>query len=362
MKVLILTETAKPTSGWGRIVDELVKRYHEQGIETIILTEDSSGDAGVLKNSLASLKSTIFNSFKVRRYVKECDLVHALDCYPYGLIAALATLGTGKKFVMTAIGTYAVMPLENKKLRPFMKWALRRAATIMPIVHYTTDQISKRVSGLPPIQRVLLGVDVNRFQFSAINKEANPPFFLSVGALKKRRGNHFVLPALAILKKDFPNVQYRVVGDQSDAGYVEHLRSEIKRLDLEQNVFLLGKVSEEELLDLYQTCFSFIGVPDNTATNFAGFHLVYLEANAMGKPVIAGEGYGTEETLYASENGFLVNPADPDSIAAAMKKIISNKELREFMHKRSRDIANSLTWDKTATEYISIYKHILKNK
>lgn len=362
MKILLLTETAKPTSGWGRIVDELVKRYRAQGIETIILTEDGSGTAGVLSNSLASLKSALLNSWKVRRYVKECDLVHALDCYPYGLIAALATWGTKKKFVMTAIGTYAIMPLTNRKLRPFMVWAMRRAAKIMPIVNYTAQEMSKRVTGLPPLERVLLGVDTERFHFSAINQETEPPFFLSVGALKKRRGNHFVLPALALVKKDFPNVEYRVVGDQSDAGYLAFLKSEIKRLGLETNVFLLGKVPEDTLLNLYQTCCAFIGVPDNTATNFAGFHLVYLEANAMGKPVIAGSGYGTEETIWEGQNGFLVKPSDPASIAAAMKKILSSRELRDYTHGRARAIATEFTWDKTAAEYIKVYKEVLGNK
>src|SRR3989339_679758 len=198
MKVLLLTETTKPTSGWGRVVDELIKHYHAAGIETIILTEDGSGDDGILKNSLASLKSALINSLKTRRYVKKCDIVHALDCYPYGLIAALATLGTKKRFVMTAIGTYAIMPLENPKLKPLMTWAYRRAAKIMSITNYTTQEISKRVSKLPPIQRVLLGVDANRFHFNDENIEAPVPFFLSVGALKKRRGNHFKL---------LPNVQ-----------------------------------------------------------------------------------------------------------------------------------------------------------
>jgi phosphatidylinositol alpha-1,6-mannosyltransferase len=360
MKVLLLTETAKPTSGWGRIVDELIKHYHTAGIETVILTEDGSGDGAILKNSLASLKSSLINSLKVRRYIKKCDIVHALDCYPYGLIAALATWGTKKRFVMTAIGTYAIMPLENPKLKPFMTWAYRRAAKIMPIVDYTTREISKRVSKLPPIQRVLLGVDVNRFHFSVENMEAATPFFLSVGALKKRRGNHFILPALALVKKDFPNIEYNIVGDPSDKAYVSHLNSEIKRLDLEKNVHILGKVPEETLLNLYQTCSAFVGVPDNTATNFAGFHLVYLEANAMGKPVIAGEGYGTEETLFEGENGFLVKPNNPESIASAMKKILSNQEMRNYMHHRSREIATTLTWEKTAAEYIEIYKQVLK--
>lgn len=360
-RILFLTETMNPTSGWGRIADEISRRLPDHGFEPVVLTEDSSGYLGkpLLRNSLASLKSTLLNSWGVRPYAKDAVLVHALDAYPYGIIGALATLGTRVPLVMTTVGTYAIMPLENKKIRPFMLWAFRRAKMLFPIVNFTIAEIAKRASGLPPQKRVLLGVDPSRFQLAPITPGAAAPILLSVGALKKRKGYHYVIPALAIVKKTCPLIRYCIVGDTSDTAYIDFLKGEIKKYGVEQNVQILGKIPEGEVLDLYGRCLAFVLIPENHPTNFAGFHLTYLEANAMGKPVIGAKGYGSEEAVQEGRTGFLITPEKPEEIAAVIGRLIVEPVLRAELREYSRAWAEELTWDKTVAQYAAYYRAIL---
>ncbi len=365
-RILLLTQTRKPTSGWGRIADELSKRLIARGYEPIVATEDESSlncPPYLLKNTLASFKSTVRASFKIRKLAKSCDLVHALDAYPYGIIGAAATIGLRKPLAITAIGTYAIMPLESRKLRPFMTWAYRRTNIILPIVNFTTQELQKRVTRLPRMERVLLGVDASQFTPVSVNKRATEqPYFLSVGALKKRRGCHVALPALAIVKEKHPNVQYILVGDNSDQKYVDFLQSEIKKYHLENNVQIKGFMDPVAVRQLYEECTAFLLIPQNSPTNFAGFHLVYLEANAMGKPVIGSEGYGSEETVINGKNGFLVSPHDPAALAVVLDKLLSDPVLIEQLAKGSREMAESLSWDKTVDAYCRYYEELLVSK
>ncbi len=365
-RILLLTQTTKPTSGWGRIADELSRRLVSRGYEPVIATEDDSSincPPYLLKNALPSLKSALQAGYRIRSLVKNCDLIHALDAYPYGLIGALANIGINKPLAITAIGTYAIMPLESRKLRPFMVWAYRRATIILPIVNFTMQELRKKVTHLPRLERVLLGVDASQFTPIILAKRATDrPYFLSVGALKKRRGCHVAFPALALLKVRHPNVQYILAGDDSDHNYVNFLRSEIVKYHLEDIVVIKGFTPPDEVRRLYEQCTAFVLIPENSPTNFAGFHLVYLEANAMGKPVVGAKGYGSEETVIDGKNGFLVSPHDPAGLAEILNRLLTDDNLLSQLAHGSREMAESLSWDKTVDAYCGYYTEILMQK
>lgn len=366
-KILFLIETVRPTSGWGRVASELGIRLRKYDIEPFFLTEDDSGDLGKerpLKNSLASLKSTLLNVWKVRKYVKQCDLIHSLDVYPYGLIAALANVGINKPFVTTAIATYSIMPLENKKLRTFVMWTYHKVDRIFPITNYLMGEIGKRVKKLPPMERVLLGVDANKFSVKEKTNifDIKHPYLLTVGALKVRRGHHFVLPALVKVKKKYPNIKYIIAGDCSNTGYVNFLKKTIKELDLEDNVEICGMVSENEMLQLYQNCLAFVLISENSPTYFASFHLVQLEAYGFSKPVISAEGYGADEVVIEGKTGYLVDPNDSGVIAERIIGLLDDTELTKKLGEQANEFARELSWDKMAEGYVKGYEKVFEEK
>lgn len=364
MRIAFLTQTLLTSSGWGRFSFELIERLRSRGVTTEVFTEEASGFPGeqaLLSGAFRSRASLLRAVFRVRPFLKNCDIVHALDSYPYGLIGALGTLGRNIPLVISPIATHAILPLEQAKLRPFMRWTYRRAAHLAPITNYTLEEIKKRVTDLPPMERILLGVDDNAFQVGTVQSATVPtvPYFLSVGAVKKRKGYHLVLPALSLLKVRYPQCKYIIVGDRSDQSYEKFLRGQIALYGLESMVDIRGQVSEDELRALYQGCLAFVLIPENSPTYFAGFHLVYLEANALGKPVVGGAGYGAEEIIQDGVNGFLVPPHDAGATAAVLEKFLGDPLLSSGMAARCRSAAAALSWDKTVDQYEAVYRRVL---
>lgn len=364
MHVVFLTQTMNVHSGWGRYAFETVTRVRKRGMTTTALVEEPSGDDQehvLLAGAVSSLPRALKSVTAVRSFIKKADVIHALDAYPYGLIAALANVGINKPLIMSAVATYAIYPLVNRKLRPLMKWAYRRADIITPITNYTGEKIRELVTALPTLERVMLGVDAN--DFCIVEKPTNnedKPYLLSVGALKKRKGYHFVIPALAELKKDFPSLKYIIVGDNSDQSYVSFLQELMIKYGVAGMVEIRGSVKENELRALYADCEAFVLIPENSRTNFAGFHLVFLEANALGKPVISGQGFGAEEVIENGGNGFLVPPGDTVALVKCLRSLLADESLQRQMRLNSRSFAVNHDWEKTVTDYLSLYHKICK--
>jgi len=103
MKICYLTHNTDSKSGWGRYAHDLIDGIKKSGHDVVILEEEVWG-IGIFLSAI-----------KARKYIKKCDVIHALDVYPYGVIACLANLFLGKKLVITAQGTYSIAPLYNIK-------------------------------------------------------------------------------------------------------------------------------------------------------------------------------------------------------------------------------------------------------
>jgi hypothetical protein len=103
MNLLFLVHSRSNNTGWGRYADDLISGLEGAGHNITVIEEEVWG--------LAIFKSAI----KARKYIKNCDIIHAIDVYPYGVIAYFANLFLGKKLVISAQGTYAIAPLYNFK-------------------------------------------------------------------------------------------------------------------------------------------------------------------------------------------------------------------------------------------------------
>ncbi|KKT40781.1 MAG: hypothetical protein UW30_C0018G0001 [Candidatus Giovannonibacteria bacterium GW2011_GWA2_44_13b] len=91
----------------------------------------------LLTNSAAILK----NFFRIRKIFKECDVIHAMDTYPYGIIAALASLGLGKKIIITAVGSGSIIPLYSKIFFLPSVFSCKRADAIVAISNTSSTPI-----------------------------------------------------------------------------------------------------------------------------------------------------------------------------------------------------------------------------
>jgi len=96
-------------------------------------------------------------------------------------------------------------------------------------------------------------------------------------------------------------------------------------------------------------CDVFIMPARNENGDYEGFGIVYLEANVMGKPVIAGRSGGVEEAVINNYNGLLVDPLDPKDIAAKIIALMNNPDWRAKLGAQGRYRAiEECSWDSRA--------------
>ncbi len=74
--------------------------------------------------------------------------------------------------------------------------------------------------------------------------------------------------------------------------------------------------------------------------------MIFLEAQAVGRPVVAGDSGGSPETLVPGETGVLVDGDDPDSVVAAIVDLLADRERARTMGAAGRDfVVGHFDWD-----------------
>ena len=164
----------------------------------------------------------------------------------------------------------------------------------------------------------------------ARQSSAGPLRILFVGNLIARKGLHYLIDALSRL----PSADWRldVVGDDAvDSAYAGAVRRQIDAGGLKGNIRLHGRVSDGELAQQYSVA-HLLAVP-----SYEGFGIVYLEAMAFGLPVLAGVHGGAGEIVDHGVNGFLVEPADVDGIAARLSAAAGDRERLALLGRNARE-------------------------
>jgi len=219
---------------------------------------------------------------------------------------------------------------------PALQKALKSADRILAVSNYTRDRLIEEQS-LDPSRISLLPntFDVSRFQIAAkpqyllerYQLTPEQPVILTVARLdntERYKGYDQVLQALPTIRQTIPNVHYLIVGKGSDRDRIEKL---ITSLNLQDNVTLAGFIPDEELNDHYN-----LGDVFAMPSKGEGFGIVYLEALACGKPVLAGNCDGAIDALCNGELGILVNPDDLDAIALNLIAILQGFHNHPLMY------------------------------
>lgn len=351
MKICFLINSLDPKIGYGRYASDLIAGIRAAGHTAVILKEKDEGLEGapILRRGWKLFAA----AWKARRFIRDCDVIHAIDGYPYGIMGALANIGLGKKLVINALGTYAVAGLYRWRTAWLLRWAYRRADHVVAISRYTQRQILKKVR-LSNSQVITCGIDLARF--SRVHTEHSEPFVLSVGTVEDRKGYHISIQAFARIAREFPELKYYIVG-RKEMWYFEQIQALIVRENLEDRITFLEGLSDDALADLYQKARLFVLASMNVERfHFEGFGLVYLEAAAAGTPVIGTLGSGPEDAVDDGKNGLLVPQGDIEATAQAMRTILSDPMRWASMSAASHRWAERNSLDEMVRKYLKLYQ------
>lgn len=369
-KVTLITLSLSERDGAGRYSVNLIKGLAKKCILTVFAPKDTEVDESLVElpqcdihcvlPSLSFRRNVLaspYYALKVSMLSRKADIIHSLFGFPHSFLAALVSLLLSKPLVVSALGTYSILPLTMPVYGGLLKWTFRRAKKVLCISRFTEKEIL-RAMRLENTIVVPMGVDYDRFQV-CFEEAKEEKIILSVGAVKARKGFDVLIKAMSELKKEGLNVRCYIVGDTSNSGYYENLIRLTKMEEVQDMVNFLGPVSSDDLIKWYHRSDVFALTPKNIGKHYEGFGIVYLEANACGKPVVGTLNCGAEEPIIDGYNGLLVPQDDVKAVTEAINYLLSNPSAAKEMGENGRKRAKKMSWAETADRTIREYKAVL---
>jgi len=184
-------------------------------------------------------------------------------------------------------------------------------------------------------------------------KTNNLPIIGMVANFREQKDHKTLLTAFSILIKTGIKSELWLVGDGPTRQYFEKLA---KEFGIESNVRFLGMISN--LTEIYRRFDVFV-----LSTNYEGHPLAILEAMSFGLPVVATRISSIPEIINEGDNGLLVNPGDPNDLAQALRKILTNdllySQLSEASLKTTKEQQSIDDW---AKNLLSIYENVVTSR
>ncbi|MCI5064717.1 glycosyltransferase family 4 protein [bacterium] len=165
-------------------------------------------------------------------------------------------------------------------------------------------------------------------------KDAAEPYILSVGRICSIKRVDLILKALPQIHSF---VKLKIVGQADEPGVMDYLKNEIDKHHLWERVEFLGRVSDEELLELYAKSLAVYYAPHDEDYGY-----VTLEAMASSKPVItAHDSGGVLEFVEHEQHGLIVSP-DSESFGKAVNRFVEEEGLAERLGDNGRERLTAL--------------------
>lgn len=281
--------------------------------------------------------------------------VHAGRALPEGLVAWLCGRAVGGRTVCYAHGEELTGWGRGWKYRA-MCFVLRHVDLVIANSDFTRTTLL--AMGVDParIEIVNPGVDIERFRpglpFADLRATVlgsaggGGRLLLSVGRLQRRKGFDTVIRVLPTLIAAGHDLHYAIIGIGEDHDYLRGLAAEA---GVDTRVHLLGHVSMDDLPRWYNACDLFLLVNRDIDGDTEGFGMVFLEANACGKAVVAGIAGGTGSAVVDGETGLRVDGTDVPAVTAAIGRLLQDQSLRERLGKRGHErVAEAFSWSAVA--------------
>jgi len=292
--------------------------------------------------------------------------VVAARVLPEGLIANLIARTTGIPSVVFAHGEEITTWTHASHLSPGrgrlgvwkqrLLWrTYRRCDRIIANSRFTQGLLHAGRIDPSKVAVVHPGTDPQRFQPQPKDPDLLRRYqlekkrvLLTVGRLSRRKGQDVTLRALPQIVHEAPDVVYAIAGT---GDYQAELRALVRLLGLDKHVRFLGSVADELLPSVYNLADVFV-MPNRTlpeSNDVEGFGIVFSEAGACARPIVAGRSGGASEAVLDGETGLLVDGACPDQVAAAVMRLLNDGQLaRRLGHNARQRVCRELTWDHSA--------------
>lgn len=344
-------------AGWGALVTSsggpMVREIERTGARHVTLPMAEKSPLAILRNArtLADLVS-----------LEGVDIVHARSRAP-AWSAWLAARRRGLPFVTTFHGTYS-------HGFPGKRWynsIMTRGRRIIVASHFIADHVRKHYGvGDDRLRLIPRGVDLATFDPARVSAERmiqlaqawrlpdGAPVIMLPGRLTRWKGQLVLIDALAHFRhRDFRCVL--VGSDQGRTGY---------RREIERRIETRGLSAKVQIVDDCRdmpAAYMLSDVVVSASTDPEAFGRVAVEAQAMGRPVIATRLGAAGETVLENETGLLVPPNDANALAAALEDALAlRQDEREQIAERAiAHVRQNFTRDLMCARTLEVYREVL---
>ncbi len=276
------------------------------------------------------------------------DVIHVHWPMPQGLLGLAARAAGGGRLVATFYGADLVMSQRFRLVRPFVRDFARRCAEVAAISSFTARETVQMTGREPRI--IPYGIELPPADAGA---SVEPGLILNVGRLVERKGQVYLIEALALLAQR-PEAHLVIVGEGHERPALEEA---IRRHNLGDRVTLAGRVSDEVLCDLYARCQVFVlpAIVDSAGdTEMLG--MVSLEAMRYGKPVVATRVGGIADIVVDGSTGLLVEQRDPAALAGAIAGLLDDPAAAERLGRNGYAFARDhFAWPAILAQTLALY-------
>jgi phosphatidylinositol alpha-1,6-mannosyltransferase len=245
------------------------------------------------------------------------------------------------------------------------KLLLGSAAVLLTISQYTRALCLTVLEdlgfpeGKTDVRVVPLGTDPRHFRPGIDTRAARSRYglesgrwLLTVARLAAHKGIDTVLLAMAVLRDEYPDLRYAVVGSGTRLAPLQALA---RSLGVSDRVRFLTDVPDVDLPPLYNSAELYLGVSRPVELMIEGFGISLSEASACGVPVIGSLTGGIPDAVRDGETGLLVDAENPEAVAGAVRLLLRDRDLARRLGAAGRKTVESFyNWDRVAADVIGI--------
>jgi glycosyltransferase involved in cell wall biosynthesis len=332
MRILIVTSWATDViggSGTAVFFHSFAEGLRGRGLDVDIIAPNFDTSNYVD----ATLRRFLFNTeLRTDPRIAQADVVIGFDFDGYGLDPA-----TRPPMIASAHAIYGdVVHWESEPFRTmvyaqafFDRVAMQRADLVTAGSQYAADRLAALYELPPDKVRVIPHGRAQPAWMPLVNAEPptpnDHPVLLSVGKMYPRKRHEVLLRAIPLLAEKYPALEVRIVGDGLEW---DRLHALAAALGVEKRVTWLGYIGDDAAFAREWRQADVFVHPSAQES----FGYVYLEAMALGKPIVAARAGAAPEVV--GDAGLLVEPENPAALAAAIDAMLSDAGLREQYSRR----------------------------
>jgi colanic acid/amylovoran biosynthesis glycosyltransferase len=191
---------------------------------------------------------------------------------------------------------------------------------------------------------------------SHVAKSEGPLCLLTIGGIAHTKGYHDALVALAELRRVFPKIEYKIIGEMRDPSYARFLEAMIRKLELRGSVRIFANASNAEKDEALRRSDVYL-----QPSHEEGFCLAYIEA-ASRVPLLVGTDTGAIRLISANDVGARVVPVgQPSRIADAVRELSAISPPPNLLLQRRARLASKFSWSNYLDSHESLYVRLRQN-